>query len=92
MRTTGEVKLTFALSSDDPRLPASVVGDFNGWDPRSHPLKARSNQTHSATVTVAGGGRYCFRYRAQDGTWFDESDADGLQANQYGGEDCVVIT
>ena len=89
---SGEVKVTFALPSDDPRLPASVLGDFNGWDPGAHPLKARSNQTHSAMVAFDTGGRYLFRYRGADGTWFNDDQADAYERNPAGDLNCVLIT
>ena len=35
------VKVSFILPADDSRLPASVVGDFNEWDPDADPMARR---------------------------------------------------
>jgi 1,4-alpha-glucan branching enzyme len=87
-----QVKVSFVLAGDDPRLPASVVGDFNDWDASAHPLKARRNETYSAVVTLAKGGRYAYRYRSEDGTWFNEDQADDYQRDDHGNLNCVLIT
>jgi 1,4-alpha-glucan branching enzyme len=80
-------KITFVLPLDTG--PVSVVGDFNGWDPSADPLKKRSNGTRSVTVDV-GSGRHRFRYLAEGGAFFDDPDADGLEANGYGGTHSVI--
>ncbi len=79
----GMVRVTFALPLDEPCGPVSVVGDFNDWDPHSHPLRKRSNRTRSVSVTVPVGSTLRFRYLAEGGQWFDDdtiSAADGRDA------------
>ena len=66
------VKITFSLPTDEPTGAVSVVGDFNNWDPSAHPLRVRSNQTRSASVTVPAGSTLRFRYLAEGGMWFDD--------------------
>jgi 1,4-alpha-glucan branching enzyme len=68
----GTVRVTFALPAEHPEVVASVVGDFNDWDPFAHPLRVRSNQTRSASVTVPSGSTLRFRYLADGGRWFDD--------------------
>jgi 1,4-alpha-glucan branching enzyme len=69
---SGTVRVTFALPADDPRGAASVVGDFNDWNPFAHPLQRRANGTRSVTVTVPAGSTLRFRYLAEGGVWFDD--------------------
>jgi len=54
-----------------------VVGDFNDWDPSAHPLRLRSNQTRSASVTVPIGSTLRFRYLGEGGMWFDDETVSG---------------
>ena len=68
----GTVRVTFALPIDDPGGAVSVVGNFNDWNPYSHPLRRRANQTRSAAVTVRAGSTLHFRYLGEDGVWFDD--------------------
>lgn len=68
----GTIRVTFALPIDDPGGPVSVVGNFNDWNPYTHPLRKRANQTRSAAVTVRAGSTLHFRYLGEGGVWFDD--------------------
>ena len=84
------VKVSFILPADDARLPASVVGEFNEWDRTADPLVRRSNGTFSAVVPLVADATYRFRYRSEDGTWFNDDNADGYESNTHGSMDCLV--
>jgi 1,4-alpha-glucan branching enzyme len=84
-----EVKVTFILPLDGGESPTSVVGDFNDWNPTATPLRRRRGRL-SATVTVAPGRRYAFRYLTEGGRWFNDDGADDYQPNAYGGSDSVL--
>lgn len=92
-RITGTriVKVSFILPGDDPRLPAAVVGDFNAWDPTSDRFRRRTNGTASAVLSLEAGLSYRFRYRGADGSWFNDDQADGYEANVHGSIDCIVV-
>lgn len=92
IRDSNQLKVTFALPENDPRLPAAVVGEFNGWNPEEDQMRPRSNGTWSAVVTLEKGREYRFRYRSQDGEWFNEDGADGYEGNAFNATDCVVMT
>ena len=68
----GTVRVTFALPMDEPGGAVSVVGNFNDWNPFTHPLRKRANRTRSAAVTVQAGSTLHFRYLAEGGMWFDD--------------------
>jgi len=68
----GTVRVTFALPVDEPGGAVSVVGNFNDWNPLTHPLRKRANRTRSAAVTVQAGSTLHFRYLAEGGVWFDD--------------------
>jgi len=91
LKKTGETKVTFILNADDDRLPASVVGEFNGWDPMTNPFRKRSNGTASVSVTVPSNSRHEFRYLGTNDHWFDE-DADGHQVTRAPGHrNCAIL-
>ena len=68
----GTVRVTFALPIDAPGGAVSVVGNFNDWNPHTHPLRKRANQTRSAAVTVRAGSTLHFRYLGEGGVWFND--------------------
>ena len=86
------VKVTFVLPGNHPYGDVSVVGDFNSWDPTSHPFARRSNKTYSIAVMLDAGKRYRFRYFSQNGQWINDDSADDFERNDFGSEDCVLIT
>lgn len=69
------VRVTFVLPADEPDGAVSVVGDFNGWNPFTHPLRKRTNGTRSVVVKVPAGSKLHFRYLADGGHWFDDTAA-----------------
>ena len=73
-------KITFALPADHPAGKVSVVGNFNNWTPGTDVLKKRSNGTMSATVTLPSDYIVAFRYLGENGQWFDDQDADFVDA------------
>lgn len=73
----GMIRVTFSLPANEPSGAVSVVGDFNEWNPFSHPLRRRANRTRSASVTVPRGSTIRFRYLAEGGFWFDDETVAG---------------
>ena len=51
-----------------------MVGDFNGWQPGTHQMRRRANDTLSASVTVLRGTSIRFRYLAENGHWFNDPE------------------
>lgn len=72
----GEVKVTFALPLDEAPEGASVVGDFNDWDPHAHPMRKRNNGTRSVNVVLPPDGEYEFRYLLDGTVWRNDPDVE----------------
>lgn len=69
-------EFTFVLPIEHPPGAVSVVGDFNDWQPGTHPLVDVDKQVRAVTIEVPEGQRVAFRYLAEDGHWFDDEQAD----------------
>lgn len=83
------VKLTFIQPVNGQSV--AVVGDFNGWDPAKGKLVKRANGTASLSVALQPGTRVQFRYRREDGTWFNDEAADTYAPNEFGETNSVVV-
>lgn len=90
VKNSNDVKVTFVLDGTNANLPASVVGDFNNWNPADLPLKKRSNGTYSANATLAAGQNHRFRYVSDAGVWFNDDAADAYEAGEAGEDNCIV--
>ncbi|HEV8297164.1 MAG TPA: isoamylase early set domain-containing protein [Acidimicrobiales bacterium] len=88
MLKRSDPKFTFVLP--DALGPTSVVGDFNAWDPHTHPLKRRSNGTRSVSLELTPGV-YSFRYLGDGGVFFDEPESDAVEPNGFGDTHSVLV-
>ncbi|HEY89391.1 MAG TPA: glycoside hydrolase [Thermoflexia bacterium] len=89
-RSKEKIRVTFVLPEGSPR--ASVVGDFNAWNPEANLLMRRSNQMYSSAVELDKGQRYAFRYQLAAGGWLNEADADTEESNEFGSSNSIIIT
>jgi 1,4-alpha-glucan branching enzyme len=100
------IRKSFLCDGDSPRarvtfaIPDSVwadsihlVGDFNDWNPRSHPLQRNRADEWSLTLDLAPGQSFQFRYLCDGERWLLEDRADGYVPNtRVGGYNGIVIT
>lgn len=84
-----DTKVTFSIPVEWLPRKVSVVGDFNGWDHEATPMRKKSGNW-VASVSLAPGARYRFRYLDELGRWHDDPAADDVVANDIGGVDCVI--
>lgn len=88
-QTRNTVKVTFSLPVTAVNGKASVVGDFNGWDPLANPMRKRGDVL-TTSVTLPAGGRHVFRYLADGGRWLDVDGADDYEPNEFGTSNAIV--
>jgi len=93
-RKTGGLRtVTFSL----PKAGAAsargvnIAGAFNDWSQEGQPMKEQKNRSFTASVTVARGREYQFRYWLDGSRWENDWQADRYVANEYASENCVVI-
>lgn len=84
-----KVKVTFTLPADEPAGKVAVAGDFNEWDATATTLRKRGD-SRSASVTLDAGRRYAFRYRAADGSWFNDDGAHAYERNEFGDDNAII--
>ena len=90
VKGTDQVKVTFVIDHDPDQARVYVVGDFNDWNETGKQLVKRSNDTRSASV-ILEKGRYAFRYRTEDGEWFNDDGADAYEPGEMGSDNCIVV-
>ncbi len=88
---TTKCRLTFTLPEDIWADEVYLVGNFNGWDETTHPLRQANNGEWRIVVDLAVGAEYQFRYLC-DGEWFNDNEADGYSVNPHGSHNSIVNT
>lgn len=83
------VRVTFQLPEDAAQKSAAVVGDFNDWDPKQHPMK-KKNGVWQTAVSFKPGDTVQFRYYIDGETWRNDEQADRYTSNEYFSENGVL--
>ncbi len=89
-----KVLVTFRLPSSIWAESVYLVGDFNGWNRRSHPLvhSRTDDGTWQITLELDKGKTYQFRYLINGRDWQNDWNADNYVANPFGGDNSVLET
>lgn len=85
-------RVTFTLPAEFNARKAAVLGEFNDWDPKAHPLKKRKDGRFSTTISLDSGREYRFRYLLDGKNWENDVTADKYIPNEHGEEDSVIVT
>ena len=85
--------VTFSLTKAGAGSAQTVhlVGDFNGWNQTSHPLKKQRNGSFAVSLHLERNRQYQFRYLLDGKRWENDWKADQYVANEYSAENSVVI-
>ncbi len=89
LKTKPACKVTFKVKTEAEKL--ALVGDFNGWDETSIPMKKAKDGTFSVSVDIESGREHQFRYLADGKTWLNDETADKYVASPLGSENSVLV-
>ncbi len=90
-KTKSTCDVTFQLPKELKAKQASVVGDFNNWDPAANPLK-KVKGVWKTTLKLEQGHEYQYRYVINNNEWHNDYNADKYVPNNIDGDNSVVIT
>lgn len=91
-------KVTFSLATTEvpEGITAETVhlaGDFNDWDKLATVMTySKKYKAYRATVELAPGQSYQFRYLVNGEHWCNDWEADGYVPGVHGQDNCVVVT
>ena len=93
LKSTAAAKVTFTLpkTAIEGAKEVRVLGDFNNWDWDKAPIMKASKSAYSATIVLAAGKQYEFRYKADNGVWENDHAADNYLAATYDVDNSIVI-
>ena len=67
----------------------SVVGEFNDWQPVSHPLRQRDGETWQITLQLPPG-TYQYKFVIDGTRWEDDADNPKRMTNEYGTSNSIL--
>lgn len=83
-------KVTFSIEAKEAQT-ASVVGDFNNWNPNEGVLGKLKNGTFKGTFELPVSASYEFRYLI-DGAFLNDNEADAYKWNDFAGTENGIVT
>ncbi len=90
IKTKPVCKVTFSVEAKEANT-ASVVGDFNNWNPEEGELSKLKNGTFKGVFDMPKDASYEFKYII-DGAFVNEAEADSFKWNDFAGTENGVIT
>lgn len=85
------VKFSITADSNKKFKTASVVGDFNNWDPKVNKMRRLKSGKFETTIKFPLNNEYQFRYLLDDSTWKNENEADKFVITFFGDSENSVI-
>ncbi len=85
-------RATFKLPSEVQSGSASLVGEFNDWNPEATPMRKLKSGDFSVTVSLETDRSYRYRYLLDVDRWDNDWNAESYASNEYGTEDSIINT
>lgn len=89
IKTKPVCKVTFSIEATEAKT-ASVVGDFNDWNPEEGVLNKLKNGTFKGVFDLDKDASYEFKYII-DGTYTNDSAADAYRYNSFSGAENGIL-
>jgi len=80
-------KITFSFESSDAK-EVILMGDFNNWNSKKHPMKKDDNGKWTRAVLLPPG-QYEYKFLV-DGQWKEDPQNDRICSNKFGSYNNVV--
>ena len=81
LKTKPVCKVKFHISAAEAgeAQNISLCGDFNQWDPASHPMRRQKSGDFSLELELPTGTTQRFRYFTDTLLWLNDAEADGYE-------------
>ena len=90
IKTKPVCKVTFSVEAKEANK-ASVIGDFNNWNPEEGTLSKLKNGTFKGVFNIDKDASYEFKY-VIDGAFINETESDSFLWNEFAGNENGVLT
>ncbi|EIA09665.1 isoamylase early set domain-containing protein [Flavobacterium frigoris] len=90
IKTKPVCKVTFSVEAKEANV-ASVIGDFNNWNPEEGALNKLKNGTFKGVFNINKDASYEFKY-VIDGAFVNETESDSFLWNEFAGNENGVLT
>jgi len=90
---SGKLYVTFEYPGASRTRSVHLVGDFNGWNETSTPMRRKERgDIWKVRMELSKGQEYQFRYLVDQKSWHNDWHADRYVPNIHGSDNSVVAT
>ncbi|NVO18178.1 MAG: isoamylase early set domain-containing protein [Bacteroidetes bacterium] len=89
LKTKPACKVTFQLSTEAKHV--ALVGEFNGWNEASTPMKKSKEGAFSVSLELETGREYQYRYLVDGSNWINDENADKFVKTPLGNDNSVIV-
>jgi len=82
--------VTFTMPALEGVAELFLVGEFNQWNETGTLMQKVKDGTWSVKLTLEGEKDYQYRYRDNNGVWYNDWAPDAYVRNTYGADNCLV--
>ncbi|MFC1811385.1 glycogen-binding domain-containing protein [Thermodesulfobacteriota bacterium] len=86
-QTTKRRRVTFTLEATEAK-EVVLMGAFNKWNPKTHPMKNDGNGIWNKTVVLAPG-QYEYKFLI-DGNWREDPQNSQMCSNCFGSQNSIL--
>ena len=90
-KPTAKVTFTLPIEAIEGAKEVRVLGEFNNWDWAAAPVMKTGKTNYTATINLAAGKTYEFRYKGDNGIWANDWAADNYVPAPYNVDNSVVV-
>lgn len=93
LKTKPVGKVTFRLPREaaPDAKKVHLVGEFNDWNKKATPMQRLKNGSYKATLDLAVGQAYSYRYLIDGKAWENDWDAHRYEPAPFAGTDNSVV-
>jgi 1,4-alpha-glucan branching enzyme len=93
LKNNSVCKVTFTLHAElaEKATQASIVGEFNNWNPTIHPMKKSKNGDFTLSMEFPSNSEYQFRYLVDGFHWQTDWETDSQAHIQWADEYNSVV-
>lgn len=88
-KTKDYCKVKFSLKNEDAET-VQIRGLNSDWQ-KSIDMTRKKDGSFTADVTLPKDSRHQFKYVVNEKDWLNEPEADGVEPNEFGGSNSVIV-
>ena len=93
LKTKSICKVRFKVEKEVSANTKTVhlVGDFNDWSVEATPMTKYKNGSYATEIALNTNKEYQFKYLINGENWINDLNSDKFLANEFQGENSVVV-